>query len=443
MALSQTLVDGANRVTATSTFTAAPIGTAAAGRVVVVLFLANTPGSITGGSIGGVTGTIENDPSGISIMSAIVPTGTTGNIVVTGSGGFQTIGTWTISGGPDLVPTSFVFNSSGTGSISINVVAGGCVFGTAVDESSATTTPLWSGLTNEGSPFTVSAGATQSQPAGKNFATAQTVSCTVTGCVFPVEFLVAFGPHVLAGAEGAFIISGKAAALNAARKLGGAEGAFTISGKAATLAHTVKLSGAEGSFAISGQAATLNKALHLGGAEGAFTISGHAATLTLTTSGHFTLAGAEGSFSISGQAAALAAARKLAGVEGSFAISGQASGMLRGINLPGGEGAFAISGGVATVTRSIHLGSVEGAFVIGGQAATLGHGSKLASAEGAFVISGQPARFPVALSVKGAEGTFVIGGGPAVLSYTPATGGGGASHSNPFFSTPGPGMALP
>lgn len=250
--------------------------------------------------------------------------------------------------------------------------------------------------------------------------------------------------YTLSGAEGSFAISGQTATTAAARKLAGVEGSFSISGQAAALSHNYKIAGAEGAFTISGQAAAELRGIKMGGTEGAFVISGQAATLTLTTSGHYTLTGAEGSFTISGQAATLAAARKLAGAEGAFSISGQAGTLNAARKMPGIEGAFVISGQASSELRGIKVAGAEGAFTISGGAAVLGHGLHLAGVEGSFTISGQSAKFPVALSMKGGEGSFVISGGAAVLAYTPA-GGGGATlpHSNPFFSTPGPGMALP
>lgn len=159
---------------------------------------------------------------------------------------------------------------------------------------------------------------------------------------------------------------------------------------------------------------------------------------------NFTLAGAEGAFTISGQSAALNKALKAAGAEGSFTISGKAAAMLRGIKLGGAEGAFVINGRAAAELRGIKLAGAEGSFTINGQPAVLSHGLHMPGSEGAFTISGQSAKFPVALSMKGVEGAFTISGQGAVLTYTPAGGGGAAvSHSNPFFSTPGPGMALP
>jgi hypothetical protein len=244
--------------------------------------------------------------------------------------------------------------------------------------------------------------------------------------------------YTVAGAEGSFTISGQAATTAASRKLANAEGAFTISGQAAAFSRGHSIAGAEGAFTISGQAAGLG--IGMPGAEGAFVISGQSATLTYTPHGNYTLSGAEGSFTISGQAGALNRAGKLAGAEGSFSISGQA--MLPAVGMSGTEGAFVISGEPATLNRGIKLAGAEGAFVISGQSSVLGHGYNFAPNEGSFVISGQSSKFPVALSMKGVEGSFVISGQGAVLSYTPV-GGGGVSHSNPFFATPGPMTSLP
>lgn len=78
------------------TVAAQAIGTAAANRTVILQFLVNTSGeTITGITIGGVLATIHVvTPSGYrtGIASAVVPTGTTADIVISTSGGVNSIG---------------------------------------------------------------------------------------------------------------------------------------------------------------------------------------------------------------------------------------------------------------------------------------------------------------------------------------------------------------
>ena len=119
------------------------------------------------------------------------------------------------------------------------------------------------------------------------------------------------------------------------------------------------LAGAVGAFTISGQTATELRGITSASSEGAFVISGQTAGLQVG------LPGAEGVFTISGQAGALNKALHEASAEGAFVISGKASTELRGITSPSSEGAFVISGQAAGL--NVGLPGVEGAFVIGGQ----------------------------------------------------------------------------
>lgn len=77
-----------NTGTTSVTFTAVPIGTASADRIVVALY--NSTAVATGMTIGGVTATKAIDEltgiSGLQMWYAAVPTGTTANIVVTAGG---------------------------------------------------------------------------------------------------------------------------------------------------------------------------------------------------------------------------------------------------------------------------------------------------------------------------------------------------------------------
>ena len=75
---------------ATLTWTGVSLGAASSSRVVVVaVAFSNSACSLTSGSIGGVTATVAvtstTHAHGIAIMWAVVPTGTTGNVVITTS----------------------------------------------------------------------------------------------------------------------------------------------------------------------------------------------------------------------------------------------------------------------------------------------------------------------------------------------------------------------
>lgn len=169
------------------TFTSASLGAAASNRVIVVTIYgrASTSSgrSVSAVTIGGVSATqavteTANNNFMTAIWYAAVPSGTTGNIVVTWSGGnmentvvdiHRTTG---ISGAPVDTDTSAVNPMSET----INVSAGGLCIGIYAEETSATYT--WTGITEVADGVPDFNGVTS---AGDAFATAQTglsVTCT-------------------------------------------------------------------------------------------------------------------------------------------------------------------------------------------------------------------------------------------------------------------------
>ena len=116
----------------TITYTAAPIGTAAANRVVIVTTGArdvtgSTSGYVTSVSIGGITATKQVEspatPVGlVSIWSAVVPTGTTANVVVgySGSSTGVAFSVHTIHGGASATAKLTASASDDTASTSIS-----------------------------------------------------------------------------------------------------------------------------------------------------------------------------------------------------------------------------------------------------------------------------------------------------------------------------------
>lgn len=143
----QSVVDTADLTT--YTFSAQPIGTASATRRVVVSVERRLNRAISSASIGGVTASIDadaSDPSNrMSIISAVVPTGTTADVVITFSSGAINcgIGMWRLSDG---APTGQIATSASTQPANLDVTtAVGDIVIAAGGVNSSGTTFTWSG----------------------------------------------------------------------------------------------------------------------------------------------------------------------------------------------------------------------------------------------------------------------------------------------------------
>lgn len=130
-----------------STITGATFGTAFAGRVIVVpLWINHGAADESTVTIGGVTAVLTTVTSqGGVLASAVVPTGTTGNIVATSTDAtnqVQAIGVIALTGASSATPSATITNpSAGTGTI--NVPASGSV----VAFSAGLTAGTWVGVT--------------------------------------------------------------------------------------------------------------------------------------------------------------------------------------------------------------------------------------------------------------------------------------------------------
>lgn len=146
MAVTSALVDSTQRTGSngtTSTVTGVLFGTAFSGRVITVQCAANFyPSAAT---IGGVTATIRGSTafsgSGTFTLSAVVPTGTSGNVVATfsSSDSLLTFSVVALNGASSAVPSATIDN--GTGSGTINIGAGGAI----VAFSLSVTAGTWTG----------------------------------------------------------------------------------------------------------------------------------------------------------------------------------------------------------------------------------------------------------------------------------------------------------
>ena len=128
----------------TYTVTAAALGTAAADRSIIVAIAgANSSRTISSVTVGGVSATINvqyteaGDNNVVGIATALVPTGTTGDIVVTysGSQASNQIGWWSATGltsnAAIATGSSNLPGVSQNGTITLTSVAGGFFIGVA------------------------------------------------------------------------------------------------------------------------------------------------------------------------------------------------------------------------------------------------------------------------------------------------------------------------
>lgn len=151
--------NGENATDATSyTFTSVPLGTASASRRAIVwinLAALNIP--ITGVTIDGVAATMDWDSGNTLsnrrgyLWSAVVPTGTSGDIVVTFSGNCSRIGigVWTIPSGSFVGQVSAT-NTTLSGTLNLTTVAGDyCIAGAMSTGTGGTISCAWTGAVTE------------------------------------------------------------------------------------------------------------------------------------------------------------------------------------------------------------------------------------------------------------------------------------------------------
>lgn len=184
----QSAQDGTNLTT--YTFAAQNLGSAVADRYIAYTVNGRSSDgaarTITSVTIGGVTATagpfVGNSGSHVGAGIAAVPTGATGDVVVTWSSTMTdcTVSLYYVTGVSSTTPTSSVTDTTTALSQSINVDAGGFAIGISTSDSGSATA-TWAGITEKFDDATAT-GNDQSG-AGDEFASAQTgltVSCTWT-----------------------------------------------------------------------------------------------------------------------------------------------------------------------------------------------------------------------------------------------------------------------
>lgn len=138
------------------TWSAASIGAAATGRLVVVCVAGNNVAfGVSSATIGGVAATVvsvqQGQYMGSAILTAVVPTGTTANVAVTFTGGIGTgfIGIWNITGlasstAHDFYNTTGGVNGTYTATLDVPALGVAVAFGAGFSGGASST---WTGGT--------------------------------------------------------------------------------------------------------------------------------------------------------------------------------------------------------------------------------------------------------------------------------------------------------
>ena len=146
MAITSTVVDTSlltGSTGTTSTITGATFGTAFSDRVIVVAINMDGSEGITALTIGGVSAELFGQTGGTYVGSAVVPTGTTGNIVatLTGTDAIHVIGILSLSGAANATQFDAANNATfATDNITITVPASGSAVISGVTASGGTWT---------------------------------------------------------------------------------------------------------------------------------------------------------------------------------------------------------------------------------------------------------------------------------------------------------------
>jgi hypothetical protein len=181
----------------TYTFASQSLGTEQSDRKIVVAVMGRrissgdtglVPSTVT---VGGVSATLavssasSGDRNSASIWIADVPTGATGDIVVTFSAnqGRCGIGWWATYGLTSSTPTDTASTSTNGGALDIDISAGGLGFGYGNSGAGTATTHTWVGLTED---FDAAVGTGNGWHSGASLETATaatplTVNCTGSG----------------------------------------------------------------------------------------------------------------------------------------------------------------------------------------------------------------------------------------------------------------------
>lgn len=142
---------------ASNTVSGIPIGAGFPGRVVVLACLAAGDG-VNPTTINGVVADVFNAIN-IYWAAAVVPTGTTAAIFVSGSAQTEVIGAWSLTGNPSTVPQDVIYGLDGGDGLPINVANGQCALGWTVSavDPPGTIGTFTATLTDDGAAFDTNA----------------------------------------------------------------------------------------------------------------------------------------------------------------------------------------------------------------------------------------------------------------------------------------------
>lgn len=177
----------------TFTFSSQNLGTASSDRYIIVGIgtrKAGTTGQINSVTVGGVSATIvgqtkatgdsNNSTAGMAI--ALVPTGTTGDVVVTMSEAFLRMGIslWSATSLSSITPTDSGTSNASDPTDNLNISAGGFAIGYSFAGSNVTAT--WTGLTeNFDTNFQTNASHTGASQTFDTIQTGRTITADWTG----------------------------------------------------------------------------------------------------------------------------------------------------------------------------------------------------------------------------------------------------------------------
>lgn len=126
------------------TFTGIPLGTASADRIVVVV--CGNSDTFTSATIAGVTAVLNGDPDSFYWVTAAVPSGTSGNLVINTTAEVQILAIYSLTGAASATEANY-YAGTPSGSLSVDVGAGGIILSAGL--STTTTAPTWSGVTQD------------------------------------------------------------------------------------------------------------------------------------------------------------------------------------------------------------------------------------------------------------------------------------------------------
>lgn len=414
MAVTSALVDSTIRNGSsgtTSTVTGVQFGTAFSGRVVCVCFFVNSfsrnPTSVT---IGGVTatrvGSIGN--AYMFIASAVVPTGTSGNVVATFAASDQIVieGVVALTGAANATPADTIDIEESPGSIDVG--AGGCIVAYATSSGSG----AWNGVSqlmaanvngNSIGSFDNSGGALTNRSVGYD------TGFNLVAAAFDASGGggggVTANPTTVAGtgAAGTPTVSGKANVTPTGNSATGAVGTPTVAVRISAAVTGVSATGAVGGPTVTGKANVTPPAATGTGAVGTPTVTG-AAIVPVT--------GVGGTGNVGTPTTAITATASVTGVAatgaaGTPTVQGKANASLTGVGGTGQVGDVSVEAGGSV---SVPLTGVQATGAVGD------------------ITVGVPASVSVELIGVGAIGQIGSIVVPQADNANEITGGGGPSY---------------